>query len=147
METSLLLVPDDGLQSENLFGNSVHTVVRVTERRSPVLGQPSTSRIVDNLHRPTELSDDLQVGQRSHVRVSPGVNGNVVFENTDHQINSRHIVWHILVYLKNKERTLQVVECPEELLRVLKDVNTNEEMGSMLVDGLEMVIELVRGLR
>ena len=47
---------------------------------------------------------------------------------------------------ENKGRTLQVIEGPQELLRILEDVNTDEEVSGMLLVLLKEVVESVRGL-
>ena len=41
---------------------------------------------------------------------------------------------------------MQVIEGPQELLRVLEDVNTDEEVSGMLLVLLKEVVESVRGL-
>lgn len=112
----LLLVPNDGVQAEYLLCNSTHTVVRVTIGRSPVFGQASTRRVMNDLHRPAEFSEQLLVRQRGHVGVRPGVHGNVVVE---------------------------LLEGPEELLRVVEDVDTDEEVGRMDLVLLQEVVQPV----
>ena len=47
---------------------------------------------------------------------------------------------------ENKGRTLQVIEGPQELLRVLEDVNTDKEVSGMLLVLLKEVVESVRRL-
>ena len=41
---------------------------------------------------------------------------------------------------------MQVIEGPQELLRVLEDVNTDKEVSGMLLVLLKEVVESVRGL-
>lgn len=57
-----VLVPDDGGKSEDLAPDRGHTRVDVTVRRAPEARELPVGRIVDDLHRPSELRDDLLVG-------------------------------------------------------------------------------------
>ena len=69
---------------------------------------------MDDLQRPANLSKNLLVGERCHVRVGPGVYANVVVE---------------------------LLECAQEDLRVIADVGTDHEMCHRLVLRLEEVVE------
>lgn len=66
---SSLLVPHDGCQAKNLLCDRGNPGVGVTVRRSPETRETSASRIVDDLHRPCKLSQNLLVRQGRHVRV------------------------------------------------------------------------------
>lgn len=75
-----VLVPDDGGKSEDLAPDRGHTRVDVTVRRAPEARELAVSRIVDDLHRPSELRDDLLVRERRHVGVGVCVHSDVVVE-------------------------------------------------------------------
>ena len=110
----VLLVPDDGGKTKDFLSNSSDTVVRVTVWRPPVLGQTSAGRVVDDLHRPSELAEEFLVGLGGHVWVSPCVHGNVA---------------------------LEFLESPEELGCVVQDVNTDHKVGSW---GIMLVQEIIQ---
>ena len=95
------MVPDYGLESEDVLRNRVNPIIRITVWRSPVLRYPATRRIVNDPHRVAKLAKDLLVGERCHVRMRPRVHSDVV---------------------------LEVLERLSELLRVEQDVLTDEEM-------------------
>ena len=73
-QIDLLLVPDDGLESENFFSDGSDSVIGISIGRSPVAWKPAAlrlvkkpytrryrqeertySRIVDNFHGPSKL--------------------------------------------------------------------------------------------
>lgn len=115
----LLLVPNNSSQAEDL-SDGPNTVVRVTIGRPPVLGQTSIGRIVDDLHRPAELTEQLLVGESGHVRMGPRMHGDV---------------------------TLEFLVGPQELRRVVQDVDTNHEMGSRGIVLLQEIVQRVGGLQ
>ncbi|KAI3486512.1 hypothetical protein L1887_49913 [Cichorium endivia] len=71
-----VLVPHDGLHAEHLGGDGAHTSVDVTLGRAPVHGHAS-SQVVDDLHGPAEVAEDLHVGLARLERVGPGVDTEV----------------------------------------------------------------------
>lgn len=74
----ILLVPDDSGHSKDLLSNGDNTVVCITIRGAPECRNATTGGVVDDLHGPTKLTDDLEVGEGSHVGMSPGMDGNVI---------------------------------------------------------------------
>lgn len=63
--------PDDGAQA-HLERDGPHAVVNVAVRRAERVGRDARD-VLDDLHRPAELGDDLLVGERREGRVRPGV--------------------------------------------------------------------------
>lgn len=78
--------PDDRGQT-HLCSDGSDTVVDVTVRRPEGSGS-DTDRVLDDLHRPTELGDDLGVGEVGQVRVGPGVDRDLV---TGHVFADDHL--------------------------------------------------------
>lgn len=52
----ILLIPNNGSQAEDFFGNGSDAVVRVSVRGSPKLGNSATGRVVDEFYCPAELA-------------------------------------------------------------------------------------------
>lgn len=71
-------VPDDTLESKHFLGNHSNTVVSVSVRRSPKVGNSAAISIIDDLHRPTQLGNDLLVRLGRHMRMRPSVDGDLV---------------------------------------------------------------------
>src|SRR6266404_2022885 len=67
----LLLIPDDGCQPEDFFCDRGYTDIRIAERWSPKPGYTPTSRIMNHLHCPSKLRDNILVGKRCHMWVRP----------------------------------------------------------------------------
>jgi hypothetical protein len=99
-------------------GNSVNPVIGVSIRRSPILGDTTTSGVLDNLHSITQLGNNFLVSKCSHVWMSPGVDSDIV----------------------------PSVESFEEDLRIPQNILSNHEMSRSDVVGLQEVNELVRWL-
>lgn len=55
-----LVVPHDGRQVENLFGDGTNAVVDITLRRTPVLWH-TAREVVDDLHGPAQFAKDRVV--------------------------------------------------------------------------------------
>lgn len=72
-----LLIPDDSLHAEDFFSNGTNAPVGVAVRRTPVLGETTASRVVNDLHGEAELAEQSVVIQSRHVTMSPGVYGDV----------------------------------------------------------------------
>jgi hypothetical protein len=73
-----LAIPNDGRQTEYLVGDGIHAHINVTEWRAPKLGKSASCRVIDYLQRPTKLSNDVGVGQRGHIRMSPGMHCDII---------------------------------------------------------------------
>ena len=101
-----VLVPEDGGEPEDLLCDCADARVNVSVRRAPEARELPIRRVVDNLHCPPELGEKLFVGERGHVRVSPGVHGDVVIE---------------------------VVDGGEESLSVIKNVDTDHKVSCFLL--------------
>ena len=114
-----IAIPNHGCETEHLRGDGTNSVVGVTIRRPPVARNTPPSGIMNDLQRPTNLSNDLFVGEGCHVRVRPGVYTNVV---------------------------LELLECPKEKLRVVADVGANHKVADLLVLLLEEVVESWAGV-
>jgi len=56
-----VLVPEDGLQTEQFLRDSPYTVVGVAIWGSPVPRQSAACGILDDFHGPTEFRDNLEV--------------------------------------------------------------------------------------
>jgi hypothetical protein len=63
---------------ENFFRNGYKSDVCISERRPPVLGNPTASTIMNNIHSVAELRDDDLIGEDGHVRVISCLDGDVV---------------------------------------------------------------------
>ena len=136
MRRDLLLIPNDSLKSENFSGNGVDTVVGVTVRGTPVLGKPTARRVVDDLHRPSELSDEINITEGGHVRVRPGVHGNII-------LMDRRSIISVDGQTHMQELTIEDFVCSRELLRVVENVDTDVEMSGMFVVLFKELIELI----
>ena len=68
--------PDRSLEAHG-GGNGTHTVVDITERRTPER-RGDTGHVLDDLLRPPELSDDLLIRQRGHSGMTPSVHRELV---------------------------------------------------------------------
>lgn len=73
-----VLVPVDLDEAKDVLSDSADTVVRVSIRWPPELGNASTSDVRDDLHGVTELGNGFGVGKTGHVAMSPGVHGKVI---------------------------------------------------------------------
>lgn len=71
-----ILVPHDGLKTKDLCGDGTYTSIDISLRGTPVHGNGS-SQIVDDLHGPTKITEDLEVGLTSLEGVRPSVNTKV----------------------------------------------------------------------
>lgn len=60
-------LPGDRLQPEDLLSDHSDSVVGVSERRPPEGGDSAVVQVRDDLGGPSELGNDLLVGQRGHV--------------------------------------------------------------------------------
>lgn len=72
------MIPDDTLQAKYFLRDSVHSEVRVAIWGAPIAGQPPPGGVVDYLERPTQLGDDVIIGQTGHVRMGPSMHGDIV---------------------------------------------------------------------
>lgn len=61
-----VVVPDDGLEAEDAFGDGADTVVDVAEGWAPETRDTAAVEVRDDLHGPAELGDDLVVGEGGH---------------------------------------------------------------------------------
>ena len=95
------MIPEDGGQPENLFRNRGYAEIRIAKRWSPKPGHKPTGRIMNHLHCPSKLCDNIFIGKRCHMGMRPGMHGNVI---------------------------LICVECTKKCLRVVDDIDPNEEM-------------------
>ena len=73
-----LLVPDDRLQAKDVPSDRDDAVVSIAVWRTPVFWKSAASRVVDELHRPTQLTENHLIAQGGHVWVRPCVNGDVI---------------------------------------------------------------------
>ena len=101
-----LLVPDNGGKSEHLFRNSGDASVGVAIWGAPIPCEAAARRVVDDLHRPAKLGNNVLVRERGHIWVGIRVHGDVI---------------------------LIGLECEQELLPVLEDVLPDEKMGCMQI--------------
>lgn len=97
----LLMIPDDGCQTQDLIGDRGYADIRITKRRSPKSGHTPTSRIMNQFHCPSKLRDNILVGKHCHMWMCPGMYSNVI---------------------------LIRIECTEKRLRIVDDIDANEEM-------------------
>jgi hypothetical protein len=72
------MIPDDGCQPQDLIRDRGYADIRIAKRRSPKSGHTPTSRIMNHLHCPSKLRDNILVGKRCHMGMSPGMYGNVI---------------------------------------------------------------------
>jgi hypothetical protein len=86
------MVPNDSPQTEYLLGDGGHAKVRVAVRRAPITGKPTPSGVVDHLKRPTQLGNDVGVGQCGHVRMGPCVHRNIILIGLEGRIELVPIV-------------------------------------------------------
>lgn len=68
--------PNNGGKT-HLRGNASNTVIDVSVRRSESVRR-DTNGVLDNLHSPSKLGDNLLVGERGKRSVGPGVDGDLV---------------------------------------------------------------------
>lgn len=71
-----ILVPHYGLQTEHLGGDRTNAGIDVTLRRTPV-HRDGTGQIVDDLHGPAEIAENLEIRLARLKSVRPGVNTKV----------------------------------------------------------------------
>jgi hypothetical protein len=109
---NVLLVPDNRSEPKDLLCNCTNAKVHITIRWSPEFRQVTTRRVVDDLHRPTELSEELFVRLRRHVGMGISVHGDVATH----------------------------VESFKEIGRSLEDGKSDHEVGRFLVVGLEELV-------
>lgn len=127
-----IAVPSDEREAEDFLCDRPDAVVRVAVGRAPVLRDEAARLVVDRLGRPAELAEDLHVRQRrhlhvqllahvpkcarerTHVRMTPGVHGEVSAD---------------------RKRELEDV-------RIVDDVGADEEVRRSLVLLLEEVVEI-----
>ena len=107
--------PDGSLETHGLRDRA-DTVVNIAVGRAPE-GGGDTEHVLDDLLGPSELGDDLLVGERGHRRVAPSVDSNLMPS-------------HVLLL---------------EESRVGDGTRTNDEEGSLKVDGVE-VLKQVTGV-
>lgn len=72
------MIPDDGREPEHLLCNSPDAHITVAVRRPPVFRDAPARRVVDELYRPSDLGEYLDVRLGGHVWVSPSVNGDII---------------------------------------------------------------------
>ena len=89
------MVPNDSPQTEHLLGDGGHTKVRVTVRRAPIAGKSTPSRVVDHLKRPTQLGNDIGIGQRGHMRMGPCMHCDVILVGLEGRVELVPIVENI----------------------------------------------------
>lgn len=116
---NLLLVPNDRSQPKDFLGDSTNAHITVTIRGPPESGETSSCRVMDEPHSPAQLSQYFFIRLRSHKRVCPCVDGDVV------PIGLNGLL---------------------ERLGVLEHVLTNKEVGHMLVIVAEELVECARSL-
>lgn len=110
-----VLIPNDGCQPKDLFCDRGYADIRIAKRRSPKPWHTATGRIMDHLHCPSKLRDNILVGKRCHMGVRPGVHGNVILIRD---------------------------ECMKKCLRIVDDIDPNEEMRCLDVVRLKEGIQL-----
>lgn len=113
------MIPDDGLQPKDGLCDGNDTVIRVPVWRPPVLWYTTTSRVVDNVHGPAQLAQDVFIAQSRHVRMRPSVNSDIVFVG---------------------------IERGRELFWVVQDIHADEEMGRVHVVFLQERVQGIGGL-
>jgi hypothetical protein len=70
-------VPNDGLETKDSLCNSPNSIIDISERRSPVSRNPSSVEVRDELHRPSEFTENILVRHGSHILMRPGVYGDM----------------------------------------------------------------------
>lgn len=73
-----LSIPTDSRQTEYLLGDGGHAKVRITVRRAPITGKSALSGVVDHLKGPTQLGNDVGIGQGGHVRMGPRMHRDII---------------------------------------------------------------------
>ena len=73
-----VLVPDDGGEAEDVISDCANSVVCVSVWRTPISRDATAGRVVDDLHCPSELGDDLLVCKEAAVRMCPSVYTDVI---------------------------------------------------------------------
>ena len=111
-----LLVPDNSSHAQDFARDSINTGINVSIGGTPVTRKTAIGRVVDDLHGHCQLSEHLDVGERGHVGMRPGVDGDI---------------------------TANAVVAVDELGRVVEDVGADKEMRCCLVVRLEEVVQLV----
>ena len=106
-----LAIPNHECEAEHFRDDSPHSVVGVSIRRSLVSRKTSPSRVVNDLQYPTNLSNELSVGESYHARTSPGV------------------------------YTVALLECAKENLRTFTDVGANHKVADLLILLFEEAVE------
>ena len=129
--------PDRSLEAHSLR-DGTNTVVDITVRGAPEVGG-DTQHILDDLLAPSELSDDLLVGEGSHRRVAPGVDSNLVLSHVlllqESRVGDR-------TRTDDEERRLEVgvVEVGEKFASVESGTVVVSETPSHLVRALNDII-------
>jgi hypothetical protein len=101
------MIPNDSRQTEYLFSDGGHPHVNVAIRRAPKPSKPASSRIIDHLERPTKLSYDIGIGQCGHMRVSPGMDGDIILIGLEGGIEFLPVLDDI--YTDEKVRCLDLI--------------------------------------
>ena len=74
-----VIIPNDSRQAKDFLGNGADTIVGIAVRGAPESWYTAARRIVDNLHAPTKLRENLFIGKGRHVGVAPCVHGNMIY--------------------------------------------------------------------
>lgn len=119
------MIPDDGCQTENLFRDRGYSNIRISKRRSPKPGNKPTGRLMNNVHCPSKLCDNILVGKCCHIGMRPGMHRNVILIRVERMKKYLRIVDDIDP--DEKMRRLQVVRLKEGIQR-LRWLESNAKM-------------------
>jgi hypothetical protein len=72
------MIPNDTGQAKYFPGDGIHSMVRIAVWGAPITGKPTPGGVVDYLECPTQLGNDVGIGQSGHVRMGPSMHGDVV---------------------------------------------------------------------
>lgn len=106
-----IMIPEHIGEAKDLFGDGTHTIVHIALRRSPESGDITAALIGNDLHGPSQLSNELLVGQRGTELMRPCVNSEVLISlldrlvkllGVDQHVGSDHEVGRRLVVLAEK---------------------------------------------
>ena len=78
---------------------------------------------MNNFHSPTELTEEVEIAEGGHVRVSPGMDSNVIFTFG----RERLVSWQKL-RCRTVALTTENLESGLERVGVSEDVDTDEEV-------------------
>jgi hypothetical protein len=115
----VLSIPKDGCQTKNLLGNGSHARINIAIRRAPKPGKPASRGVIDHLQCPTKLSDDIDIGQRGHTKVIPGMYGDVILIDLEGGVEFLPVPDDILTDEKVRRLDLILLQEGEEVIGCL----------------------------